>query len=314
MQLAYVWYNPVERVTIEKLISADEPEWRVQCVPESDLADIESLVHLLKSGHDAIMLHLSKPPCVALKLAELRHHDKLKTRILVLSKTDADPDALAKLFCGHLNPDRDIVKLTEKVKAIIEMPQAYLDIAEIEEAIVKILNTDSVFQYQFRVKFPVLYREPFAIADYRAFAQTHLNKDGGDPQRRSRKRVFISYAEKDERDAMILRQFLTERNVKTFLAARDIEGGDQWESEISEAIRTCAEMLVLVTPNSVGSAWVNTEVGAAWALGKRITPCIRGMLPNDVPSVLARTQARVFDHKYGDKELADEVARRIHHT
>jgi hypothetical protein len=252
VNLAYVWYNPVERVMIENILRADRPSWRLTTIPDSDLADLGSVVRLLKSDEDAVMLHLSKPPCVALKAAELVNEGRLRPRLLLMSKSDADPTALSALFSGRLDPDRDIASMADKIEDLLgRTPSFVSDRRSLEDAIVRVLNTDSVFQYLFRLEFPVLYRAPFTIEDYNKFAAAYLRPEAPNLESRQAVRVFISHAAEDLRLAMELRQYLAESGVASFLAARDLEGGDRWEMEIRGAIRRCSEMLVLITPRSI---------------------------------------------------------------
>lgn len=171
------------------------------------MGDLDSAISILKDGHDAILLHLSKPPCLALKLAELAHHERLQTRVLVISKTDADPDAIMTLFDGHIHPERDIAGLVTRIEKLLgETPNRSRSTSEIESSIVRILNTDSVFQHQFRQAFHVLYRDPFTVGDYHQFATAHLSPRAIDHRTRLRGRVFISYSSDIQDSAMYLRQ------------------------------------------------------------------------------------------------------------
>lgn len=312
MQLAYIWYDPAERVMTERIIQRERPTWHLKCIAESETGGLDSAIAILKAGYDAILLHLSKPPCFALKLAELAHHERLATRVLIMSKTDADPEAIKTLFDGHIHPDRDVAGLADKIEKLLGgSPTRNKCLTEIEDSIVQILNTDSVFQYQFRQAFQVLYRDPFTISDYHQFATAHLSPTGVDYRTRLQGRVFISYSSDIQSSAMFLSQFLMERGVPTFLASRDLEGGDEWEKEIRGAIQTCAEMLILITPESVTRPWVMAEMGAAWILGKRITPClVRGSVAH-LPDLLTRRQVEMLSDWDAIQGLAQRVATRI---
>jgi hypothetical protein len=56
----------------------------------------------------------------------------------------------------------------------------------------------------------------------------------------------------------------------TFRDDRDIHGGDDIPEEIRRQIKQSKELVVLLTPQSVGRQWVTLEVGAAWGWSKRI--------------------------------------------
>lgn len=307
MKLAYVWYRPPERAIVEKLLWAERPSWQVDSIHAAAVAHLEGAIRLLKHGYDGILLHLSMPPCLALKLAELFHREKLQTRILLLSRTDADPDAVSALFSGHINPDNDIATLTDRLESFLGGPLKHLPTSQaIEEAIVRIMNTDDVFAYQFRERFPVLYRGPFSIDDYHKLAEACLQTGDTAPA----PRVFISYAKQDESFVLELSELFAAEGVSTFVAARDIESGDLWELDVRDAIRACAEMLVVLTPNSISQAWVMVEAGAAWVLGKRITPCLAFTRPEDVPGPLSRSQARSIIAQKDRQKLVAEVSYR----
>lgn len=309
MKLAYVWYRPPERAIVEKLLRTERSSWHVDCIHESEVAHLEGAIRLLKHGYDGVMLHLSMPPCLALKLAELCHREKLETRILLLSRTDADPDAVSALFSGHINPDKNIATLTDRLEGFLSGPLNHLPTSQaIEEAIVRIMNTDDVFAHQFRERFPVLYRDPFSIDDYHKLAEVCLMQTGDTAP--TRPRVFISYATRDESFILELSELFAAEGVSTFVAARDIESGNLWELDIRDAIRECAEMLVVLTPNSINQAWVMIEGGAAWVLGKRITPCLAFTKLEDVQGPLSRAQARSIVTQKDREKLVAEVSDR----
>jgi hypothetical protein len=56
----------------------------------------------------------------------------------------------------------------------------------------------------------------------------------------------------------------------TFRDDRDIQGGDYIPDAIRRQIKQSREIVVLLTPQSVGRQWVILEVGAAWGWSKRI--------------------------------------------
>jgi hypothetical protein len=100
--------------------------------------------------------------------------------------------------------------------------------------------------------------------------------------------VFISYASRDEGTALEFRKRLQKANILSFCAANDLKAGDDWQESIRNAITQCSEIILLVDPESVQSDWVLLEVGAGWALGKRITPIlIRGSV-DLLPDALKR--------------------------
>lgn len=76
--------------------------------------------------------------------------------------------------------------------------------------------------------------------------------------------VFVSHATPDKWLATTLCEKIEAVGATTFPDDRDIDGGEDIPDQIRAAIDRADELLVLLTPESVGRAWVLMEVGAAW--------------------------------------------------
>ncbi len=83
MKIAHVWYRREERDLIKGLIDVERPDWELTGISETRVGSFPSLLKLLGSGNDALLVHLSLPYCLALKAAELAHQNSLSTRILL---------------------------------------------------------------------------------------------------------------------------------------------------------------------------------------------------------------------------------------
>ena len=70
--------------------------------------------------------------------------------------------------------------------------------------------------------------------------------------------------------AKVLCERIEATGATTFRDDRDIQGGDDIPEEIRRQIKKSKEIVVLLTPQSVGRQWVILEVGAAWGWSKRI--------------------------------------------
>lgn len=81
-------------------------------------------------------------------------------------------------------------------------------------------------------------------------------------------RIFLSHSSKD-RDFIEteLIPFLRKQGVDPWYSRDDIEAAVHWESTILQGLRESPWFLVVLTPNSVASEWVQTEV--SWALSER---------------------------------------------
>jgi hypothetical protein len=74
---------------------------------------------------------------------------------------------------------------------------------------------------------------------------------------------FISYSTKDQEFADQLWADLQANGVRCWLATEDLRIGDPFRQSIDEAVRLHDKLLLILSANSVGSAWVQDEVEAA---------------------------------------------------
>lgn len=120
--------------------------------------------------------------------------------------------------------------------------------------------------------------------------------------------VFVSHASQDEwiarRMAEVIERKGRRHRVKAFLDARDLESGDRFSDSLRDKLREAEELVVLVSSASVGRDWVRHEIGAAWALGKRIVGVVDKLEPADVPDGIGQTKV------YGINDF-DRVAAEI---
>jgi len=107
----------------------------------------------------------------------------------------------------------------------------------------------------------------------------------------SKKDIFISYASADKFEALKIAQKLEQRNITYFLASKSLQAGSHFQEEIRENLIQCEELFLLLTPNGLKSEWVHLECGAAWALGKHISPILFKCQPDDLPTIVTGLQA-----------------------
>ncbi len=74
------------------------------------------------------------------------------------------------------------------------------------------------------------------------------------------KDFFISYAHEDRGLATKFADLLREQGCSPWLDVWNLRPGDDWKDEIQEAIDRSKSIVVLVTPNSLRSPWVNREL------------------------------------------------------
>lgn len=87
-------------------------------------------------------------------------------------------------------------------------------------------------------------------------------------------RIFLSYAAVDREYARKLRSLLSQRPNLHVFTPEVLSAGEAWESKLKNELSQCDIFIVLLSPDSVNSKWVLSELGAAWALNKLIIPVI----------------------------------------
>lgn len=86
--------------------------------------------------------------------------------------------------------------------------------------------------------------------------------------------VFISYSRKDNQFAQQLNQALRQEGIPTWIDQVGIRGADEWENRITQAINGCGTMIVIISPDSMVSEWVQRELKFADDEKKRILPIL----------------------------------------
>ncbi|MDX2136981.1 MAG: TIR domain-containing protein [Chloroflexota bacterium] len=109
-------------------------------------------------------------------------------------------------------------------------------------------------------------RERYAtIMDFaRAFEQALLSKPY---------HVFMSYSRRDGNYARRLREHLVQSGIRIWLDDA-IEHGETWFNQIHEAIKTCTAFIVIMSPDSEASEWVQKEILLARRYKKPIFPVL----------------------------------------
>jgi len=74
---------------------------------------------------------------------------------------------------------------------------------------------------------------------------------------------FISYSTRDQDIAERLHADLLEKGVRCWFAPQDLKIGEKFRTRIDESIRLYDKLMVLLSENSIRSAWVEEEVEAA---------------------------------------------------
>ena len=116
--------------------------------------------------------------------------------------------------------------------------------------------------------------------------------------------VFISYAREDQTYVRNLADSLRKRGFEPWMDDR-LRSGDRWWQTIDEAIQECAAFIVVMTPDSNKSEWVEREVMLALDEQKPILPLL---LRGRRFSVLVNTQ---YDDVTNGRMPPDEFYERL---
>src|SRR5215208_4227919 len=96
--------------------------------------------------------------------------------------------------------------------------------------------------------------------------------------------IFISYSRKDIDFARKLAVDLEKAGYEVWWDLTDLRGGDDWPRVIPAAIESSQYVIVVLSPNSAVSDWVQKEYTQALGLHKKIIPIM--LRPSNMPFAL----------------------------
>ncbi len=103
--------------------------------------------------------------------------------------------------------------------------------------------------------------------------------------------VFISYSSRNDQIAEDLHRRLTRAGVSTFLASESLRPGDLWKDTILDELRRSKVVMVIMSPDSVGSQAVMHEIGGSLFHGKKIIPILYKTTIDAIPEWIRDRQA-----------------------
>ena len=115
---------------------------------------------------------------------------------------------------------------------------------------------------------------------------------------------FISYSGLDDEFARRLHGRLQQEHVRVWFAPHDIQGGKKLHEQIDEAIKVYDKLLILLSPNSLQSEWVMTELRKARKAERKTGK--RKLFPVGLVDYATLQEWECFDAD-GGKDLAVEV-------
>lgn len=117
--------------------------------------------------------------------------------------------------------------------------------------------------------------------------------------------IFISYSRRDQEFVFKLANDLEARGGRVWLDQADIRGGTQWRQSIANGIQQAKAFLLLISPDSMASEYVNIELEIAEDQGKPIFPLIYRR--TEIPVNLSRFQLIDFTQGGYQKNLTDLI-------
>ena len=121
-------------------------------------------------------------------------------------------------------------------------------------------------------------------------------------------RVFVSYARSDQ--ALAEQLFRTLRTLPVEAWSEDqLRAGENWSEVLRAQLRDSEYFLLLLTPKTLESSWVQQELGAAWALGKRMIAVVTDRrLLDKLPVDLAGVQTLTVNEMDKLQDIIQRVA------
>lgn len=113
---------------------------------------------------------------------------------------------------------------------------------------------------------------------------------------------FISYSHQDEEFARKLYSRLRDSDISVWFAPEDLRGGEKLHQQIDEAIKIYDKLLVILSPNSIKSDWVQEEI--LKARKKELKSGKRTLFPLRLGSISIVEDWQFFD---GGRDMAREI-------
>ena len=92
--------------------------------------------------------------------------------------------------------------------------------------------------------------------------------------------MFISHVSTNKQEADGLKYFLEHYGIVGFVAHRDIEPTEEWQTLIETALSSMDALVALLTPGFHDSSWTNQEVGFAIGRNRLVIPIQFGLDPH----------------------------------
>jgi hypothetical protein len=108
-------------------------------------------------------------------------------------------------------------------------------------------------------------------------------------------RIFLSHSSRDQDAVETIRAQAVAVGVDVYLFSDDLHPGENTAQKLHDALKQCQAMVVLITPNSVSSPYVNQEIGLCRGLGLPIIPLVESGVTPDRLAMLQGVDYIPFD-------------------
>jgi hypothetical protein len=121
--------------------------------------------------------------------------------------------------------------------------------------------------------------------------------------------VFVSYSRRDQEFVLRLVRDLEDRKALAWIDQGDIQGGEQWRQSIAVGVQSCKVFVLVVSPDSIKSAYVAEELALAFQYRKPVIPLIyrRTTIPAILSAQLQNYQFLDFRRGGYAQNLADLI-------
>lgn len=103
--------------------------------------------------------------------------------------------------------------------------------------------------------------------------------------------VFLSYSRKDFDTVHSLAERLRRRNYRVWMDKSEIQAGSNWQQAIHTAIKASSALVVVLSPHSLASEWVDIEFNEALDMKVKVIPYMLGAPMSDLPVRLKKIDA-----------------------
>ena len=114
----------------------------------------------------------------------------------------------------------------------------------------------------------------------------------------AKENIFISYSRRDSKKVESLVKTLEENGHTVWFDRHNIQGGEKWRAEIVSGIKNCDFFILLLSPDSVSSKYVQQELNIADQENKIIIPVdlITTIIPDEMALSLSPVHRIDFIH------------------